>query len=460
MSGTIELVSPIDGSVYLTRAALSGEAARVAASRGRAAQAAWAARPLAERVAILREACALVGRDTDRMARELAHQMGRPVRYGGEFGGFAERLEHMAGIAEGALADRVVEDSGAFRRLVRRVPWGVVLVVAPWNYPWMTAINTVAPALIAGNAVILKHAAQTLQVGERLAEALHSAGVPEEVFQNLVLGHETTADLISGRHVDFVNFTGSVAGGRAMERAAAGTFLPVATELGGKDAGYVRADADLAAAVDTLMDGAMYNAGQCCCGIERVYVDRALYAPFVERAVAWAEAQVLGDPLDPATTMGPMAHVRFARTARRHVEDAVARGATAHVARMAADDGAGAYVTPQVLTGVSHDMPVMREETFGPVVGIMPVDGDEEAVALINDSDFGLTASIWTADPSAAERIGDRLEVGTVMMNRCDYLDPALCWTGCKDTGRGQGLGELGYQALTRPKSYHLRIQT
>jgi acyl-CoA reductase-like NAD-dependent aldehyde dehydrogenase len=460
MSGTVELISPIDGTIYLRRDALRPEAARAAAARARAAQPGWAARPLAERVEIVRRADAIAGQDTGRMARELAHQMGRPVRYGGEHGGFHERVEHMAAIAAETLADDVVEDSDRFRRLVRRVPWGTVLVVAPWNYPWMTAINTVAPALMAGNAVILKHAAQTLQVGERLAEALHAAGVPEDVFQNLVLGHDATAELISGRHVDFVNFTGSVGGGRAMERAAAGTFVPVATELGGKDPGYVREDADLDAAVETLMDGAMYNSGQCCCGIERIYVARPHFSRFVEKAVAWAGAQVLGDPLDEATTLGPMAHVRFAREVRAQVDEAVAAGATAHVARMAADDGAGAYVTPQVLTDVTHDMRIMRDETFGPAVGIMPVDGDEEAVALMNDCLYGLTASVWTADAAAAERIGDRLETGTVLMNRCDYLDPALCWTGCKDTGRGQGLGRLGFQALTRPKSFHLRKTT
>ena len=454
---TIDLISPIDGSVYLSRPVLTRDAAFDAAARARAAQADWAARPLADRVALVRRAGEIVGRDSDRMAVELAHQMGRPVRYGGEYGGFSERLTYMADVAAEGLAPTVVEDSGDFRRVLKRVPWGTVLVVAPWNYPYMTAINTAAPALIAGNAVILKHAAQTLQVGERLAEAFHEAGVPEAVFQTLVLDHDTTAALIAERRVDFVNFTGSVGGGQAMERAAAGTFIPVSTELGGKDPGYVRADADLDAAVDTLMDGAMFNSGQCCCGIERIYVDRSLYETFVEKAVAWAKAQVLGNPLDEATTMGPMANVRFAHEARAQVAEAVEAGATAHVDRMAADDGEGPYLTPQVLTGVTHDMRVMREETFGPVVGIMPVDGDDEAVGLMNDSRFGLTASVWTKDVDAAERIGDRLETGTVFMNRCDYLDPALCWTGCKDTGRGAGLSVFAYHALTRPKSYHLR---
>lgn len=456
MTKTVDLISPIDGSVYLTRDVLSRAAAFDAAQRARSAQAAWAARPVADRIALVRKAGAIIGEQSDRMATELAHQMGRPTRYGGEYGGFNERLSYMADVAEESLTPTEVEDSDAFRRRIKHVPWGVVLVVAPWNYPYMTAINTVAPALIAGNTVILKHAGQTLKVGEHLAEAFAAAGIPEDVFQNLVLDHDTTSALLSERAVDFVNFTGSVGGGQAMERAAAGTFIPVSTELGGKDPGYVRADADLDAAVDTLLDGAMFNAGQCCCGIERIYVHESLYEAFVDKAVAWVTAQKLGNPLDPETTMGPMAHVRFAAEVRAQIAEALRDGATAHIDTMAADDG-GAYLTPQILTNVTHDMRVMRDESFGPVVGIMPVKDDAEAIALMNDSRFGLTASIWSADLAAAEAIGDKLETGTVFLNRCDYLDPALCWTGCKDTGRGQGLSKLAYQALTRPKSYHLK---
>ncbi|MEL7150948.1 MAG: aldehyde dehydrogenase family protein [Pseudomonadota bacterium] len=453
----VNLISPIDGSVYLTREVLSREDAFDATHAARRVQEKWRNRPLEERIALVLKANEIVGKTTDRMALELAHQMGRPIRYGGEYGGFDERLRYMAEVAPECLAPDVIEASDAFLRQIKRVPWGVVLVVAPWNYPYKTAINTVAPALIAGNSVILKHASQTLQVGERLAEAFYEAGVPEEVFQNVVIDHDTTNALIAERAVDFVNFTGSVGGGQAMEQAAAGTFIPVSTELGGKDPGYVRVDADLDAAVDTLLDGAMFNAGQCCCGIERIYVAHSLFDRFVEKAVAWVEAQTLGNPLDPETTMGPMANIRFAREVRAQIDEAVAAGATAHIAQMDADDCESCYVTPQILTGVTHDMRVMRDETFGPVVGIMPVDDDSEAIRLMNDSRFGLTASIWTRDLEAAERIGDRIETGTVFMNRCDYLDPALCWTGCKDTGRGAGLSKLAYQALTRPKSYHLR---
>ncbi len=456
MGKTVKLISPIDGSVYLEREVLSTDAAIAGAQAARAAQPAWAARPLAERVALVRAAVAEVGKTTDRMALELAHQMGRPVRYGGEFSGYQERALYMADIAEQALAPIIVEDSDAFLRKIEREPHGVVLVIAPWNYPYMTAINTVAPALIAGNTVILKHAGQTLQVGERMAEAFHAVGVPEEVFQNLVLDHAGTEALISGRHVNFVNFTGSVGGGQAMERAAAGTFIPVSTELGGKDPGYVREDADLDAAVDTLMDGAMFNSGQCCCGIERIYVHESLFDAFVEKAVALVNGYKLGNPLEAETTIGPMANIRFADLARRQIADAVAKGATAHIETFAEDDG-GTYLTPQILTDVTHDMEVMREETFGPVVGIMSVRDDDEAIRLMNDSRFGLTCSIWTADTARADEIGHRVETGTVFMNRCDYLDPGLCWTGCKDTGRGAGLSILGFHALTHPKSYHLK---
>ncbi|MDB0062183.1 aldehyde dehydrogenase family protein, partial [Octadecabacter sp.] len=312
------------------------------------------------------------------------------------------------------------------------------------------------PALIAGNAAVLKHASQTPLVGERMAKAFHSVGIPEDVFQNVFLDHATTSALIADRAFGFVNFTGSVGGGKAMEAAAAGTFTGIGLELGGKDPGYVMEDANVDAAVDTLIDGAMFNSGQCCCGIERIYVHESLFDVFVEKAVAIVKGYQLGNPLDPETTLGPMAHVRFAVEVRSQITEAVADGATAHIDRFAEDDG-GAYLTPQILTNVTHKMRVMREESFGPVVGIMPVKTDAEAIALINDSDFGLTASLWTQDTVRAEAIADQIETGTVFMNRADYLDPALCWTGCKDTGRGGGLSVIGYHNLTRPKSYHLK---
>ncbi len=453
----IRCISPIDGTVFAERETLDPAAARDVVARARAAQNDWAARPLAERVERVMAGVARIGAMNDEIVPELAHQMGRPIRYGGEFSGFEERAAYMAKIAADALAPTVVEDSAAFHRMIKRVPQGVVLVVAPWNYPFMTAINTIAPALIAGNAVILKHASQTPLVGERLAQAFHAAGVPEDVFANVFLDHDTTSDLIAARSFGFVNFTGSVAGGQAIERAAAGTFTGLGLELGGKDPGYVCDDADLDAAAETLIDGAMFNSGQCCCGIERIYVAEQHFDAFTAKVVKIVEGYVLGDPLDPATTLGPMAQTRFADAIRAQTAEAVAAGATTLIDPALFPRDGGAYLMPQVLIDVTHDMRVMREESFGPVVGIMPVSGDEEAIALMNDSAYGLTASIWTNDADRAESIGDRIETGTVFMNRADYLDPALCWTGCKDTGRGGGLSEIGFHNLTRPKSYHLK---
>jgi len=455
----LKCISPIDGSVFAERDTLSFDAALGLAQAARTAQTAWAARPLQDRINLVMAGVAAVGAMNDEIVPELAQMMGRPIRYGGEFGGFNERASHMAEIAQTALADIAVGEDASFKRYIKRVPHGVVFVVAPWNYPYMTAINTVAPALIAGNTVVLKHATQTLLVGERMAKAFHSAGIPTDVFQNIFLDHDTTSDLIAQRAFDFVNFTGSVGGGKAMERAAAGTFTGIGLELGGKDPGYVMDDADLDAAVETLIDGAMFNSGQCCCGIERIYVHESLFDRFVEKAVAIVNGYKLGDPMDPETTIGPMANVRFATEVRAQIAEALADGATAHINTMPSDDGA-AYLTPQILTNMTHDMRVMRDESFGPVVGIMSVRDDDEAIRLMNDSNFGLTASLWTRDLDRAMRVGDAIETGTVFMNRADYLDPGLCWTGCKDTGRGGGLSVIGYHNLTRPKSYHLKKVT
>ena len=454
----IQLISPVDGSVYAERTPLTLDAAKAATARAKAAQKGWAARPLAERIALVKAGVANLNANAETIVKELAWQMGRPTRFGGEFGGVNARTEYMSEIAAATLAPQTIEDSDKFRRFLAREALGVVFIVAPWNYPYLTTINTLVPALIAGNTVVLKHASQTMLVGERLAEAFHAAGVPADVFQNVVLDHATTEHLIANRAFNFVNFTGSVGGGQAIERAAAGTFTPLGLELGGKDPGYVRADADLDAAVDTLMDGAMFNAGQCCCGIERIYVHESLYDAFVEKAVAWVKTLKLGNPFEADSTLGPMANKRFAAVVRGQIAEAVAAGAKALIdpALFPADDG-GAYLAPQVLVNVDHSMRVMMEESFGPVVGIMKVKDDAEALKLMNDSPYGLTASIWTQDYATAEAIGAQIETGTIFMNRADYLDPALCWTGCKDTGRGGSLSYLGFLSVTRPKSYHLK---
>ena len=454
---TVKCISPIDGSVFAERPCLTQNQAFASTARARAAQRDWAHRPLQDRIDLVRAGVAAIGAMNAEIVPELAHQMGRPIRYGGEFGGFNERASYMADIAASALAPTEIEDSDSFRRLIKRVPHGVVLVVAPWNYPYMTAINTVAPALIAGNTVVLKHASQTLLVGERMAVAFQAVGIPEAVFQNVFLDHQTTSALIAANSFGFVNFTGSVGGGRAMEQAAAGTFTGLGLELGGKDPGYVMEDADLDAAVETLIDGAMFNSGQCCCGIERIYVSEVLYEPFVAKAVEIVSGYTLGNPLDPDTTLGPMAHLRFADEVRAQTAEACAEGAKALIDPALFPKDGGAYLMPQILTNVDHNMRAMRDESFGPLVGIMKVKNDAEAVAFMNDSNFGLTAALWTQDYARAEAIADQIDTGTVFTNRCDYLDPALCWTGCKDTGRGGGLSQIGYHNLTRPKSYHMK---
>ena len=455
----ITCISPIDGEIFAKRNTLSLKDAKDEVQRLRAAQTDWSARTLTERISLVMEGVDAVGKMNDQIVPELAQMMGRPIRYGGEFGGFKERAQYMSEIAEQALQDIEISNDSSFKRYIKRIPHGLVFVVAPWNYPYMTAINTIAPALIAGNVVALKHATQTLLVGERLVDAFISVGIPKDVFINMYLDHDTTSRLIEENSFDFVNFTGSLRGGIEMERAAAGTFTPVGTELGGKDPGYVMEDADLDAAVETLIDGAMFNSGQCCCGIERIYVVESLYEKFLQKAINIVENYKLGNPLEPETTIGPMANKRFSDEVRLQINEAVELGATAHIEVFKNDD-AGTYVTPQILTGVNHNMRIMKDETFGPVVCIMPVSSDEEAISLMNDSEFGLTASLWTKDVGRAEKIADQIETGTVFLNRADYLDPALCWTGCKNTGSGGGLSIIGYHNLTRPKSYHLKKVT
>lgn len=459
MTDVVKIISPVDGSEYAERALTDDAALAAAVSRARAAQAKWAQIPVAGRckqvIAFVEALLAM----NDELVPELAWQMGRPVRYGGEKGGLEERARYMAAIAEQSLTPFLPPRQEGFRRYIKHEPLGLVLVVAPWNYPYLTAGNTIFPALIAGNAVLLKHAAQTLLVGERFQAAYDAAGLPKGLFQNVVLSHGQTERLISSAQVNHVNFTGSVAGGRAVERAAAGTFTTLGLELGGKDPAYVREDVNLNHAIENLVDGSFYNSGQCCCGIERIYVHEDVYEPFVEGFVELTKRYVVGNPLDEATTLGPMARGSFSDHVRSQIDEALRKGAERRVYMKVDDDRAGSpYLAPEVLTNVNHQMAVMREESFGPVVGIMKVRDDDEAVELMNDSPYGLTASIWTSDNERATAIGDRIATGTVFMNRCDYVDPGLVWTGVKDTGRGVTLSKLGYEYLTRPKSYHLRL--
>lgn len=455
-------ITPVDGSIYLERPLADEARIDAAIERARLAQQGWRAAKVEDRVAVCRKMLEWCLARADQLGHELTMQMGRPVVYS-PFEirrGFQERINYMCDLAAGELADVEIEPKENFRRLIRREPVGTVLVLAPWNYPWLASVNAVVPALLAGNSVILKMAPQTPLVAERYAEAFAAAGLPEGVFQFLHIDHDQVAEVIRDPRIGFVAFTGSVEGGHAVQRAAAERFIATGLELGGKDPAYVRADAPLDQTVENLVDGAMFNSGQSCCAVERIYVARELYDPFVEAFVELTRKYVLGDPLDPRTTLGPMVRTDAADKVRDQIREAVHRGARTLIdpSEFKADRTGTPYLAPQVLVNVDHEMAIMREETFGPAVGIMPVASDEEAIRMMNDSRYGLTASVWTADQDAALSIADRIETGTVYMNRCDYLDPALAWTGVRDSGRGCTLSKFGFDAFVRPKSFHLRL--
>jgi len=456
-----EVVTPVDGSVYVRRPYATEREASAALNMARREQKGWRDVPVVERACVCSRAVdALVGRKKE-IAEEISWQMGRPIRYTpSEVGGFEERARHMISVAAGALADITVGQKEGFHRFIRREPFGVVFTMAPWNYPYLTAVNSVIPAIMAGNAVILKHSSQTPLCAERIAQAFDDAGLPEGVFQYLHLTHEQAEQIIRSSQVDFVCFTGSVAGGAAVERAAAGRFIGAGLELGGKDPAYVRQDADLEHSVEGLVDGAFFNSGQSCCGIKRIYVHRSVYHQFVEAFADLARRYKLGNPLDSRTTLGPVVRTSAATLLRAQMEEAIEAGAKRLLdeALFPMSRPGTPYLAPQALTEVDHSMRVMTEESFGPLVGIMSVSSDNEAVDKMNDSRFGLTASVWTSDEEEAIKIGDRVSVGTWFMNRCDYLDPALAWTGVKQSGRGCTLSRVGYEHLTRPKSYHLKI--
>jgi acyl-CoA reductase-like NAD-dependent aldehyde dehydrogenase len=458
-----QTISPIDNAVYVERRLATADDIDKALSRARTAQRAWRTVSVIERAAILTRFCEAFERHRDAIAHELTRQMGRPIRYApNEVNGTLERARHMIEIAPRALADIDAGPKQNFRRFVRREPLGVVFTVAAWNYPYLIAVNSIVPAIMAGNAVILKHSAQTPLCAERFDQCMRAAGLPEGVFQFLHLSHADTERVIKDSRVDFVAFTGSVAGGHAVQRAAAERFIGVGLELGGCDPVYVRHDANLAHAIENVVDGAYFNSGQSCCGLQRVYVHESVYDSFLEGFVDLTRKYELGDPLQSSTTLGPVVRSAAADTIRKQIAASINAGATPVIeeAEFPASRPGTAYFAPQVLIHVDHSMPVMKEEIFGPVAGIMKVSSDEEAIQLMNDSAYGLTAAIWTADEDAAIAIGDRIETGTWFMNRCDYLDPALAWVGVKDSGRGCTLSVVGYEHLTRPKSFHLRTKT
>lgn len=461
MQERFQVISPVDGSIYVQRTRPSKTQIEQSLVNASGAKSLWKETPLQDRIDYCRKMLEYLLQNASAIAEEITWQMGRPMKYT-PFeisGGLKERVEYMLSIAEETLSPTWVSDDRAGKRYITHEPLGVVLVLSPWNYPYLTSVNAVIPALVAGNTVILKHADQVPLTAERYLAAAQDAGLPDGVFQILHASHNQVADIIRDSRIDFVSFTGSVKGGEAVEKNMAGNFLASGFELGGKDPAYIRADADLQNAIVNTADGAFFNSGQSCCAVERIYVDQRIYDEFVEGFVAETLKLKLGDPLNIEVTLGPMVRKSAADHVRLQVEKAIGSGAKALIdsSHFPADDRSTAYFAPQVLIDVNHAMEIMQEETFAPVVCIMPVRDDQEAIEYMNDSEYGLTASIWTQDPEQAVQIGKKLEAGTCFMNRCDYLDPALAWSGVKKSGRGVTLSKFGYGQLTQTKSYHLR---
>lgn len=458
---THRIISPIDGSVVAERELATDEHIENVLSRAAGARALWQATSVPERARLCEALISYLETHVTDIAEGTTWQMGRPLRYTPNeiLRGAQERARYMISIAEAELENISVPEVSGFTKFIQRIPIGTVLIVAPWNYPYLTAINSMIPALLAGNTVIMKHASQTLLCAEQFSTACAAVGFPDGVFQHVHATHTSVERIIQDSRINFVVFTGSVQGGAAMERAAVGRFIGVGTELGGKDPSYIRADADMALAIAENVDGAFFNSGQSCCGIERIYVHDSVYDEFVEGFVSLTQQYVLGNPFHADTTIGPMVNAPAAEFVRQQITQALSAGAQALVTEkhFAASQAGTAYLGPTVLVDVNHSMDIMMEESFGPVIGIMRVASDDEAITLMNDSPYGLTASVWTTDIDAATRIGQQVDTGTVFMNRCDYVDPTLVWTGVKDTGSGIALSQLGFLPYTRPKSFHLK---
>ncbi|KAJ3819989.1 succinate semialdehyde dehydrogenase [Lentinula raphanica] len=480
-------ITPHSQQPYITRTYPSLSQVEATIIQASEAQKSWAKVGLDERIKIgwkfIDEFQALS--ETTELGLELTLQIGRPIsQVKSEFAGFLDRGRYMLSIASQSLADVPIEENPGFKRLIKRVPLGVIFIIAPWNYPYLTSINSILPALIAGNAVILKPSPQSPLTAERIKEAMDKAGFPKGLFNVLHLTPELTRKAVQNPLVGFVSFTGSVVGGRNVEEAVVNSskegkaetgFKGVALELGGKDPAYVRKDVDLDYAVGELVDGAMYNSGQSCCAVERIYVHESVYDTFVEKYVEKVkQSYVLADPTLPNTNLGPVVSLASAARIRKQVEDAVKAGAKKLIPEELFPEAkvGTTYVAPQVLVDVDHSMDVMMEETFGPIIGIQKVSSDSEAIKLMNDSPYGLTASVWSScsapfddgeegdGEDAFMKIADGIETGTVYLNRCDYLDPALPWTGVKNSGRGVSLSRFGYDQLTRAKSVHMKFST
>lgn len=462
---SFDIISPINGQVFETRAYASSTHVNEVVSQAKKSQKKWSKLTLDERSSICLKALAYFEKNKEKISQEITYMMGRPsTQSPGEIAGFLERAHEMIRLADEGLSNIELPKKNGFKRFIAREPLGVILSIPAWNYPYLTAVNSIIPALMAGNAVIIKHSAQTALCSEHFVQAFEEAGLDQGVINYLHLTHQQTSKLIQSGNIDFVSFTGSVQGGRQIQKAISeAQYFPGSTlELGGKDPAYVDDDCDFEYAVTSLVDGSFYNSGQSCCGIERIYVHQNIFDDFVSRFVEETNKYVLGSPLDPQTTLGPMVRTQAAENVMKQIQQAVDQGAKTHIniSDFPAHQEGTPYLAPQVLTNVNHNMSIMTEETFGPVACIQSVKSSDEAVELMNDSSYGLTASLWMRDLDKASLIAQTIETGTVFMNRCDYLDPSLAWVGVKNTGRGCSLSQIGYENLTRPKSYHMLYKT
>jgi acyl-CoA reductase-like NAD-dependent aldehyde dehydrogenase len=445
-SGAVVCDLPIDAGIDLSRKV----------DRAVAAKLAWREVPLADRIRQVATALRYFEERREEIARNVTLQMGKPIAESRrELDTMLARARYMIGIAPSALAEEAQPAAAGLDLRIAHEPLGVVLNLAAWNYPLLIPVNVVVPALLAGNTVLLKHSGRTPLCGQHFARAFASLSIPGAVT-DLVLSHADTAALVQDARIDHVAFTGSVRGGHEIQQAAAGRFIDVGLELGGKDPAYVAEDADLDAAVAGIVDGACYNAGQSCCAVERVYVHRSLYDAFLSKAAAAMRAYTLGDPLEDATTMGPLVSPQAVDVLEAQVADAVRRGARLLAGGRRLDAHHG-FFPPTLLADCSQDAVIMHEESFGPTLPARAVRDDAEALAAMNDSRYGLTASVWTKSPARARSFAERLEAGTIYQNRCDFLEPALPWTGVKDSGRGSTLSRYGFLHLTRRKSMNFR---
>ena len=451
-------ITPIDNTVYVEREYHSNKIEHTIDSSMKA-QKDWANLNVNERVKLLKNFVNDFLSRGDVIGEELSKQIGRPIsQAAGELNGFKERADYMLSIAEKKLTDIDVTKDNNFKSFIKRRALGIVFVIAPWNYPYLVAVNSIIPAMAAGNSVILKHSAQTPLCAEQLYQSAKKT-LPKDVFNYLHLNHEDSLKVVSDKRINFVSFTGSVKAGYDVQRATHTKFIDMTLELGGKDPAYARYDCDLEKTVENLVDGSYFNSGQSCCGIERIYVDEKIYNNFIELFASKTYNYKLGNPLNKDTNLGPVVKLSAADFILNQMNSAIDKGAKKTIDESKFDfpNEHKNYLVPQALINVNHEMSFMTEETFGPCVGIMKVKSENEAINLMNDSPYGLTASIWTNDVDIAEKIGNQVQTGTFYMNRCDYLDPALSWTGVKETGKGCSLSEIAYEKLTAPKSFHLR---